>query len=84
MIAESMAFGKPVVVTRVGGIPELVDNGESGFIQSRGDLENTALDLIRILESKDLQESMGRAGYQKTMTEFDLGKVKQLLEAYEV
>ena len=85
MIAESMAFGKPVVVTRVGGIPELVDNGESGFIQSRGDIENTALDLIRILESKDLQESMGRAGYQKTMTEFNLRtNVKQLLEAYEV
>jgi glycosyltransferase involved in cell wall biosynthesis len=83
MIAEAMAFGKPVVATRVGGIPELVENGESGFIQNRRDLENTAFDLIRILESKDLREKMGRAGYQKTKTNFNLStNVRQLLDAY--
>lgn len=85
MIAEAMAFGKPVVATRVGGIPELVENGQSGFIENRRDLENTAIDLIRILESEVLGESMGRAGYQRARTSFNLStNVEQLLEAYGV
>src|SRR5215831_12357094 len=37
MIAEAMAHQRPVVATRVGGIPELIRNGESGYLVERGD-----------------------------------------------
>jgi glycosyltransferase involved in cell wall biosynthesis len=36
MIAEAMAYKKPIVATRVGGIPELVEDGVTGFLVERG------------------------------------------------
>jgi glycosyltransferase involved in cell wall biosynthesis len=45
MIAEAMAFGKPIVATRVGGIPELVNDGVSGFLVNRGD-KTTAVTVL--------------------------------------
>ena len=42
MIAEAMAYEKPIVATRVGGIPELVSDGESGFLVERGDVRTAA------------------------------------------
>src|SRR6185295_14946241 len=42
MIAEAMAHGKPVVTTRVGGIPEVVQDQECGYLVDRGDTETMA------------------------------------------
>ena len=50
MIAEAMAHAKPVVATRVGGIPELIIDGVSGYLVTRGDTElmsERVLDLLQ-------------------------------------
>src|SRR6267142_2819296 len=49
MIAEAMAHGKPVVATRVGGIPELIEEGVSGHLVSRGDTTAMSERILRLL-----------------------------------
>jgi len=85
MIAEAMAYGKPVVATRVGGIPELVDDGETGFLVSRGDVEAVAEKILRMIGDGELRETLGRAGLHKTELRFDLrNNVQELLRVYSI
>jgi len=63
-VIEAMAAGKPVVATRVGGVPDLVQNGQSGLIVSVGDVEGLAQHILELLTDRDLRESMGRRGRQ--------------------
>jgi len=60
-ILESMACGKPVVSTRVAGIPEIVDDGVNGLLVCPGKSRELADALIRILNNKGDAEKMGRS-----------------------
>src|SRR5260221_1663043 len=83
MIAEAMAHGKPVVATRVGGIPELISDGDSGYLVDRGDVEAAATRVIELLSDPRLRAAMGRAAQQTVSAKFDLRKnVAQLMRAY--
>ncbi len=85
MIAEAMAYGKPVVAARAGGIPELIDHGISGFIEDRQDLEKVASDLTELLSSIELRGNMGSAGQNKVAANFNLKtNVRQLLDVYGI
>lgn len=85
MISEAMAYGKPIVATRVGGIPELVDDGRSGFLVDRGDTVSAAEKLDRLAKDPELRRSMGQAGKQVVSEKFDLQRnVAQLLDLYGV
>ena len=55
VIAEAMATGKPLVATRVGGIPELVEHGETGFLVNRGDAGAAASSILTLLRDPDLR-----------------------------
>jgi glycosyltransferase involved in cell wall biosynthesis len=84
-ISEGMAFGKPVVATRVGGIPELIKDGENGFLVDRGDTSALAEKISRLIDDPLLRERMGRAGYEAALAKFDLRmNVTQLLHLYGV
>lgn len=83
MIAEAMAYKKPVVATRVGGIPELVADGQSGFLVDRDNPTDAAEKLLRLLRDSDLRHRMGEAGCVVVHARFNLRKnVRQLLSAY--
>ena len=85
MIAEAMAFGKPVVATRVGGIPELIDEGKTGFLVDRGDVSAAADRVLRLLDDKELRKTLGCAGRQKTEERFNLRtNVGELLRVYDI
>jgi len=85
MIAESMAFGKPVIATRVGGIPELVQEGESGFLVERGDAMKTAERILMLISDQALRERMGAAGRAIAYERFALkDRVSELTKAYGV
>src|SRR3546814_11543635 len=60
-LMEAMATGMPVVSTRHSGIPELVEDGQSGLLAAEGDHAALADALIRLTESAELARSMGRA-----------------------
>jgi glycosyltransferase involved in cell wall biosynthesis len=65
VVAEAMAFGKPVVASRVGGLAELVDDGVTGILvpPRRPDLLRGALD--QLLADADLRRRMGAAGRER-------------------
>lgn len=85
MIAEAMAFEKPIVATRVGGIPELVIDGETGYLVERGDTGAACNKLLSLLQDPDLRKLMGQKGHLAVNTRFNLKEnVAQLLETYGV
>lgn len=57
-LSIAVAFHKPVVASRIGGLPEMVDDGESGLIVPPGDPKALAEALIRLLQDKDLRGQM--------------------------
>jgi glycosyltransferase involved in cell wall biosynthesis len=85
MIAEAMAHGKPVVATRVGGIPELITDGVSGHLVERGDTTAMSDSILALLANPDLRAQMGAAGRERVLGKFDLRKnVTQLIGSYGV
>ena len=85
MIAEGMAHGKPVVATRVGGIPELVTDGQTGHLVTRGDTQAMSEKLLAFLADPALRARMGEAGRATVAEKFDLRKnVEQLINSYGI
>ena len=85
MIAEAMAYRKPIVATRVGGIPELVENGKTGFLVERSSPEEAAAKLNELANDAELRQRMGEAGRRRVEEKFDLQRnVAQLIKLYGV
>lgn len=66
-IMEAFASGKPVIASDLGGIPEMVDNGENGLLFPAGDAEELARRLVTLFESPEQREGMGLKGRQKAL-----------------
>ena len=83
MIAEAMAHGKPMVATRVGGIPEIVRDNESGYLVGRGDIQTMAEKILTLLNDPLLREQMGTKGKNIVREKFSLrNNVSRLIASY--
>lgn len=83
-IIEAMMAGLPVVATSVGGVPELVEDGVTGFLVPREDPEALAEAIRKLLADEDLRQRMGQAGREKALREFSLDRMlAQTQEVYE-
>jgi glycosyltransferase involved in cell wall biosynthesis len=71
---EAQSAGRPVVGFRVGGMPEVVSDGQSGVLVEPFDHQAMADAVLRLLADRDLLVQMGRAGRQKVLREFDAKK----------
>ena len=60
VLLEAMACGLPVVASRVGGVPEIVQNGNTGFLFEPNNLEGFAATLVELLKNSGLRAEMGR------------------------
>jgi glycosyltransferase involved in cell wall biosynthesis len=60
-LMEAMAYGLPVVATRVGGVPDMVENGSSGLIVEAGDVVGMRQAMVRCAEDGSLRRALGRA-----------------------
>ncbi|MCS3626924.1 colanic acid/amylovoran biosynthesis glycosyltransferase [Salinibacter ruber] len=78
-IMEAMARGLPVVSTEHSGIPELVDDGTSGFLVPERDAEALARVLQSLIETPGRLPEMGRAGRQIVENEFNTEKLNDRL-----
>lgn len=64
-IMEAMAAAKPVVAARIGGIPEMVEDGVNGLLFPPGDVDSLGGCLRRLLEDDSMRREMGRRGREK-------------------
>lgn len=69
-VLDAMARGRPVVATAVGGTPEVVVDGETGFLVPPGDVEALADSLDRLLTDESLRRRAGEAGRARVEREF--------------
>ncbi len=85
VIAEGMAAARPVVATRVGGIPELVSDGETGYLVARGDVEAIADRILFLLDDVEARRRLGEAGGRAAAARFGLeGRIDQLMTLYGI
>jgi glycosyltransferase involved in cell wall biosynthesis len=75
VIREAMAAGKPVIASRVGGVPECVVDGETGFLVAPGDNEAISRSILRLLENPSLRDQFGKAGRHRVETHFSIGQM---------
>jgi glycosyltransferase involved in cell wall biosynthesis len=78
-LLEAMAAGLPVVVTAVGGNPEIVRDGREGLLVPRGDASAAAAALLRLLDDPAAASAMGTAGKSRVQERYLLG---QTIDAY--
>jgi glycosyltransferase involved in cell wall biosynthesis len=71
-IVEAMAAGLPVVATAVGGVPELVVNGETGLLVPKRKADELAAALARLVHDPALRRRLGEAGRARAEALFDL------------
>ncbi len=74
VLMEAMASGLPVISSQLSGIPELVDDGISGVLIEPRDSEALARTLLDLAADPAKNISLGRAGREKVLNEFDLEK----------
>jgi N-acetyl-alpha-D-glucosaminyl L-malate synthase BshA len=79
---EAMACGVPAVGTRVGGVPELIADGEDGFLEKVGDIEGQAMRVVQLLTDDALHTRMAQAARQTASTRFCTEKIIPLYEDY--
>jgi glycosyltransferase involved in cell wall biosynthesis len=82
-LMEAMALGRPVVVTRAGGLPEIVTDGVDGLLVPPGDVQELARGLITVLRDAPMRERLGRAARERA-SRFDIRRtVARVEQVYE-
>jgi glycosyltransferase involved in cell wall biosynthesis len=80
---ESMAMAKAVVVSSVAALTEIVQDGKTGLVFTKGEPADLARSLERLLDSRDLRESLGREAREWVIAERDWKKIVPTVdEAY--
>jgi glycosyltransferase involved in cell wall biosynthesis len=82
-LLESMAAGLPVIATNVGGNPEIVQDGKTGFLVPARDEKALSDAIVRVLKAPELGERFGQAGYERVSKHFSLAAtVRKTEELY--
>ena len=79
---EAMACGVPVVASRVGGLPEVIDDGQSGFLRDPDDLDGMAECAIRLLTDSVLHRRVAAGGWRTVHDRFCADEVVPRYEAF--
>jgi glycosyltransferase involved in cell wall biosynthesis len=72
---EALAAGRPVVATRVGGVPDVVRDGEDGFLVEAGATDELADRLARLARDPELRERMGRQGRERVLPRYAVDRL---------
>jgi glycosyltransferase involved in cell wall biosynthesis len=81
---ESLAAGRPVLVTRVGGLPEIVRDGREGVVVEPGNVPALSDAMTRLWADARLSAALGRAGWERASDKFErVGQTKKLVQVYQ-
>ena len=72
---EAMASGKPVIGTRVGGIPEIIIEGQNGLLFTNENTKELQVALSKLITDKPLRERMGKESKKLIETKFNSEKM---------
>lgn len=81
-IIEAMFAKKPVIATKVGGIPELVSHGKTGILIEPGDVSGLANGMLELLSDGEKAVDFGERGYNKAKKDFSLTNMVTETEAF--
>ena len=83
-ILEAMFAGKPIIATRVGGIPEAVMDRETGILISPRDCHALSRGILELLNDPKKRKEMGEKGKQRALRHFDVDRmVKEYSDIYD-
>lgn len=81
---EAQACEVPVVATRIGGIPEVVGDGETGFLSDVGDVTKMTADTLRLLGDEEMRRNFGERGRKNAVERYSTEKIiPQYIAFYE-
>ena len=80
-IIEALAAGRPVVATRVGGVPDVVDEGETGFLVRPGDTHALAERIQILARDPERRAAMGAAGRERTLSRYAVERLVDDMDA---
>lgn len=81
---EAQACEAPVIATRIGGIPEVITDGETGFLSDIGDVEKMSDDTLQLLHDEDMRSSFGQKGRDNAIIRYGSDKIiPQYISFYE-
>jgi L-malate glycosyltransferase len=82
-LLDAMACSRPIVATRAGGIPEIVEDGVNGLLVPPRDAPALAQAIVRALKDPDLRQGMGKAGFDRVNARFTVDRmVEQTAAVY--
>ncbi|NNE46227.1 MAG: N-acetyl-alpha-D-glucosaminyl L-malate synthase BshA [Rhodothermales bacterium] len=79
---EAMACGVPVVASDIGGLPELISDGETGFLCPLDDVSCFADRIRSLLDDESMRDNMGRAARESAADRFDVNRIIPMYEEY--
>lgn len=83
-VLEAMALARPVVASRVGGIPEMIDDGVTGLLVPAGEAEPLAAAIVRLLTDHPLADTLARAARDVAHDRFCVQKMAaEIMDLYE-
>ena len=83
-ITEAMACGLPVVSTDSGGVPELIQDGQTGLLVKRDDAQSLSSAIIRLLDDEILAEKLGQSARNNVLSSITFDHAaKRLISCYE-
>ncbi|MDH4221948.1 MAG: glycosyltransferase family 4 protein [candidate division Zixibacteria bacterium] len=80
VLAEGMALQKPIVATRVGGIPEVVEDKKTGILVPPENPHALAQAIVKLLKDKSLASQLGRIGRERVEKHFTIDKMIERIE----
>jgi glycogen(starch) synthase len=82
---EAWLYDKPVIGARAGGVPDVIDDGQNGFLVKFGDVDALAAHILQLINDRALAERMGKHGHTKVLREMtwqqQYAKIKALYQS---
>jgi len=76
-LKEAQLMKKPVIATNAGGIPEMMDNGRTGYLVEEGNFKDLKTKILKLLNDKELSKSMGSEGQKFVLEKFNWKKIAE-------